>query len=110
MKGSSPYHEELSFLRQFFLAGTSFLQYRGFGLGERFHSHGPGPVSLYLKPEHGISIGSGLPDPFSVGNDLGGRSSLREHILAVSPDDQGCNSDQQVRVLKLRVRKDRVHE
>jgi len=47
---------------------------------------------------------------FSARNDFGNRSFLCEHILAVPPDDQGPNNDQEVRVVGLCVRKDRVYE
>ena len=46
----------------------------------------------------------------SVRNDFCDRAFLREHLFAVPPNDQGCNDDQQVRVVGLRVWKNRVHE
>ena len=55
---------------------------------------------------HGmLSIGD-----ISLRNDFCDRTFLCEHILAVPPNDQAGNNDEQIGIIGLRVRKNRVHQ
>jgi len=47
---------------------------------------------------------------FSKRNDFSYSTFFYEHVLAVPPDDQDSTNDQKVRVIWLRIRKNRVHE
>lgn len=70
---------------------------------------------VYVYSNNGIRLLSGWMAwlafcGFSTRNDFGDSTFGCEHVLAVPPDDYGGYADQEIRVVGLRIWKDRVHE